>query len=175
MRYLGLLLLCIVVAGCSVSIDGETYKQQTPAFSLERFFKGDVKAWGIVQNRSGEVVQRFTVDIVGSMDGNVLVLDERFTYSLGEGPESRIWRITPEADGTYTGQASDILDVAKGKPYGNAFNFTYSMDLPVDDTTYTVAFDDWFWALDNDTLMNRSYIKKFGLVMAEVTIFMQRK
>jgi hypothetical protein len=109
------------------------------------------------------------------MDGNVLVLDERFTYSLGEGPESRIWRITPEADGTYTGQASDILDVATGKPYGNAFNFTYSMDLPVDDTTYTVAFDDWFWALDNDTLMNRSYIKKFGLVMAEVTIFMQRQ
>ncbi len=38
MRYLGLLLLCIVVAGCSVSIDGETYKQHTPAFSLERFF-----------------------------------------------------------------------------------------------------------------------------------------
>ncbi len=104
MRYLGQLLLCIVVAGCSVSIDGETYKQHTPSFSLERFFNGDVKAWGIVQNRSGEVVQRFTVDIVGSMDGNVLVLDERFTYSLGEGPESRIWRITPEADGTYTGQ-----------------------------------------------------------------------
>ena len=39
MRYLGLLLLCIVVAGCSVSIDGETYKQHTPSFSLERFFQ----------------------------------------------------------------------------------------------------------------------------------------
>ncbi|MFS1703841.1 DUF3833 domain-containing protein [Alteromonas sp. AMM-1] len=175
MRYLLGLLLCVGMAGCSVSIEGDTYKQQTPEFSLEQFFTGEVKAWGIVQNRSGEVVQRFTVDISGTKDGNVLVLDERFTYSLGDGPASRVWRITPQINGTYTGQASDILDVATGTPYGNAFNFTYSMDLPVDDTTYTVAFDDWFWALDNDTLMNRSYIKKFGLVMAEVTIFMQRQ
>ncbi len=175
MRYLGLILILFGVMGCSVSIDGDTYKQHTPAFSLETFFSGDVKAWGIVQNRSGEVVQRFTVDIYGSKDGNVLVLDERFTYSLGEGPGSRVWRITPESDGTYTGRASDILNEATGTSYGNAFNFTYSMDLPVDDTTYNVAFDDWFWAMDDNTMMNRSYIKKFGLVMAEVTIFMQRQ
>ena len=100
MRYLLGLLLCVGMAGCSVSIEGDTFKQQTPEFSLEQFFTGEVKAWGIVQNRSGEVVQRFTVDISGTKDGNVLVLDERFTYSLGEGPASRIWRITPQTNGT---------------------------------------------------------------------------
>jgi hypothetical protein len=49
------------------------------------------------------------------------------------------------------------------------------MDLNVDGSTYRVAFDDWFFAIDDNTLMNRSYIKKFGIVMAEVTIFMQRQ
>jgi hypothetical protein len=31
------------------------------------------------------------------------------------------------------------------------------------------------WAFDDQTLVNRSYIKKFGITFAEVTIFMQRQ
>ena len=168
-----LFLLCL--SGCSVSIEGNDYIGLQPSLSLEAFFDGEVKAWGIVQNRSGKVVQRFTVSINGHMEDDTLILDERFEYELGEGPEERIWRITPVGDGIYQGEAGDILSVATGTSYGNAFNFQYEMDLPVDDTTYKVAFDDWFWAMGDGTLMNRSYVKKFGLVMAEVTIFMQRQ
>jgi hypothetical protein len=73
------------------------------------------------------------------------------------------------------GRAGDIAGPAEGVAYGNAFNFNYEMDLPVDDTEYRVVFDDWFWAFDDTTMMNRSYIKKFGIVMAEVTIFMQKQ
>ncbi|NVK57649.1 MAG: DUF3833 domain-containing protein [Alteromonadaceae bacterium] len=169
--FLGIMLL----GGCSASIDGDTYANQTPALSLEQFFDGNVKAWGIVQNRSGDVVQRFTVDIKGSMDGQTLILNETFDYEVGEGPDKRIWQISPNGNGKYTGKAGDILSTAEGTSYGNAFNFRYEMDLPVDDTTYQVAFDDWFWAFKDGTLMNRSYVKKFGLVMAEVTIFMQQQ
>ena len=73
------------------------------------------------------------------------------------------------------GTRVDPLPPGEGTSYGNAFNFTYSMDLPVDDTTYEVAFDDWFFGMSEDTMMNRSYIKKFGITMAEVTIFMQKQ
>lgn len=168
--------LCVAtLSACSVSIDGKPYVEQSPKFTLEKFFEGDIKAWGIVQNRSGEVVQRFIVDIQASKNEQNLILNERFTYSLGDGAKQRIWTISKNADGTYTGNAGDIKGAAKGTSYGNAFNFSYEMDLPVDDTTYRVQFDDWFWAMDNNTMMNRSYIKKFGLVMAEVTIFMQKQ
>ncbi|RDV29006.1 DUF3833 domain-containing protein [Alteromonas aestuariivivens] len=170
-----ILLLLVFVAGCSHSPDGKDYLGQTPKFDIERFFDGPVRAWGIVQNRSGEVVQRFVVDIDGYREGNAIRLDERFTYQLGEGPESRTWLIRKLADGSYQGQANDIEGMATGQPYGNAFRFHYEMDLPVDDTSYMVSFDDWFFALGEDTMMNRSYIRKFGLVMAEVTIFMQKQ
>jgi len=164
-----------LLSACTVSIDGNNYVDQSPKFSLEQFFDGDIKAWGIVQNRSGKIVQRFVVDINATTNGQQLILDERFTYSLGEGAEKRVWKITKNEDGTYTGNAGDIAGAATGTPYGNAFNFAYEMDLPVDDTTYRVNFDDWFWAMDENTMMNRSYIRKFGLVMAEVTIFMQKQ
>lgn len=163
------------IMGCSLSIDGEVYEQQQPAFDIEQFFDGQVTAWGIVQNRSGEVVQRFVVDIDGSINDDKLILDETFTYGLGEGPLKRVWTITKNANGTFTGKAGDIASDATGVSHGNAFNFVYEMDLTVDGSTYRVNFDDWFWAFDEKQIMNRSYIKKFGIVMAEVTIFMQRQ
>jgi len=171
----GLLSCLTLMVGCSTSVDGNTYKQVSPTFNIEKFFAGNVRAWGIVQNRSGEVVQRFVVDIEGKNESGTLTLDETFTYGVGEGPKNRTWQIVKQADGTYLGNAGDIDGPAKGTSYGNAFNFHYNMDLPVDDTTYAVTFDDWFWAFDDSAMMNRSYIRKFGVVMAEVTIFMQKQ
>jgi len=172
---LGLGISLVGLSGCSVSVEGNDYKAVQPAFDIEQFFDGDVKAWGIVQNRSGEVVQRFVVDIAGKVEGDTLTLDEKFEYGVGEGPTERVWTIVKQSDNTFIGSATDIEGPAKGMSYGNAFNFHYEMDLPVDDTTYAVTFDDWFWAFDENTMMNRSYIRKFGIVMAEVTIFMQKQ
>lgn len=165
----------LLLGACSVSIDGKDYEDHQPKFNLEAFFDGQVTAWGIVQNRSGEVVQRFIVDIDGSITDGKLVLDETFEYGLGDGPKKRIWTLEKNSDGTYTGSAGDINGTAVGKSHGNAFNFAYEMDLETDSGTFTVNFDDWFWAFDENTMMNRAYIKKFGLVMAEVTIFMQKQ
>lgn len=165
----------IFLSACSVSIEGEDYQSVTPKFELENFFDGQVTAWGIVQNRSGEVVQRFIVDIDAYKQGDKLILDETFEYGVGTGPEKRIWTLSKNNDGTYSGSAGDIAGLATGKSYGNAFSFQYQMDLDVDGSTYRVNFDDWFWAFDENTMMNRSYIKKFGIVMAEVTIFMQKQ
>ena len=172
---LGLGISLVGLSGCSVSVEGNDYKAVQPAFDIEQFFDGDVKAWGIVQNRSGEVVQRFVVDIAGKVEGDTLTLDEKFEYGVGEGPTERVWTIVKQSDNTFIGSATDIEGPAKGTSYGNAFNFHYEMGLPVDDTTYAVTFDDWFWAFDENTMMNRSYIRKFGIVMAEVTIFMQKQ
>ncbi|WP_100643037.1 DUF3833 domain-containing protein [Alteromonas facilis] len=165
----------LLVSACSSSIDGASYQSVSPSFDLKNFFDGKVRAWGIVQNRDGDVVQRFIVTIDGRVDDGTLILDETFEYGVGEGPLSRVWRIQQLSENTYVGSANDIAGDASGISYGNAFNFAYEMDLPVGDTQYRVAFDDWFWAFDEQTIMNRSYIRKFGLVMAEVTIFMQRQ
>ncbi len=175
MRTLAIVFMITLISGCATSIEGDRYKEIEPEFNLQEFFEGRVKAWGIVQDRSGNLVQRFEVSIDGSMENGELVLDETFSYGLGEGVEKRIWKIEETAKGVYQGRADDILDQASGKTYGNAMYWTYQMDLPVGDSSYRVTFDDWIWAFDENTIVNRSYIKKFGLVMAEVTIFMQKQ
>lgn len=178
MRYSKLLLAaCLVIitlGACSTGNQMKHYNDTKPELKLEEFFDGKVKGWGLVQNRSGKVVRRFDVDIDASWDGDTGTLYEEFEYYDGE-TQIRIWTINKNADGTYTGTAEDIIDEATGNVNGTALNWHYSMDLPVGDKTYRVKFDDWMWQMNDGVLVNRSYIKKFGFTVAELTLFMQKQ
>lgn len=172
---LPLLLPLLLTTGCATRPTGSDYVNVLPAFDLFEFFDGEVTAFGIVQNRQGAVVQKFTVDIRGTVTGDQLTLDEHFTYSLGDGVRERVWTIARDRQGNYHGSAGDIEGMASGRDFGNAFQWEYQMDLPLGAGEVRVRFSDWIWALDQHHIMNRSYIQKFGLDVGEVTLFMQRR
>jgi hypothetical protein len=127
-----------------------------------------------VQDWRGKVTRQFEIDMVGEWNGNQGTLTEHFDYYDGK-TQKRVWYITKLEDGRYEGKAADIIGTATGQAVGNAVRWGYVMDLPVDDTTYKVRFDDWMWQMKNGVLMNRSYIKKFGITVAELTIVMQKQ
>ena len=159
--------------GCATpSMDA--YKQTKPALDLKTYFTGPIKAWGLIQNRSGQVTRRFDVIMHGSWEGDVGTLEEHFAYYDGE-TQKRVWTITKIGDQSYQGTASDILDKATGKLEGSAMQWAYKIDLPVGDTTYRITFDDWMFLMNYGVLINRSYLKKFGVTVAELTLFMQKQ
>lgn len=162
-----------LIAGCG-GIDGQQYKELQPEMRLEEYFNGHIKAWGFIQDRSGNVITRFDVDMHGKWDGNKGRLDEVFTYYDTGKVQNRTWEITKLDDFNYEGKAGDILGSAKGTFHGNAMNWVYQMDVPVDDTSYRLTFDDWMWAMNDGVVINRSYMKKFGITVAELTVFMQK-
>ena len=172
-KILALIGVVMLLSACS-GIDGKKYIDAKPTFDLKTYFTGPIKAWGIVQDRSGDVVTRFDITMNGSWEGNRGTLVEDFVYYDGT-KQQRIWKIVDRGDGTYEGTAGDIIGKAEGISFGNAAQWTYVMDLPVAGSTYRLRFDDWMWAMNNDVLMNRSYMKKFGLTVAEITIFMQKQ
>ena len=61
----------------------EDFKDQKPRLIIEKYLSGNVKAWGILQNRSGKVTRQFSADLNGAWDGNQLILDEKFNWSDG--------------------------------------------------------------------------------------------
>lgn len=165
------MLLCL--SGCA-RINGEDYVHNSPALDLKTYFTGPVKAWGLVQDRSGKVIQQFDIAMHGSWQGDQGTLVEDFSFYDGK-KQQRIWHITAKGDGRYEGRAADILDSARGLSFGNALQWTYVMDVPVKDGSYRMHFDDWMWAMHDGVLINRSYMKKFGITFAEITIFMQKQ
>lgn len=162
----------IMLNGCSKNLDH--YKGTTPKADIKEFFNGKIKAWGLVQDWRGRVTARFDVDMVGSWQGDKGKLEEEFTYYDGR-KQHRTWIITKNEDGSYTGTAGDIVGEAKGKTQGSAVNWAYIMDIEVDGKTYRIKLDDWMWQMNDGILINRSYLKKFGITVAELTLFMQKQ
>ncbi|MFJ2457249.1 DUF3833 domain-containing protein [Pseudomonas neuropathica] len=172
-RFLLLLTLALSVASCG-SVDVARYAEQQPALDLQRFFSQPVKAWGMFQKRSGEVAKRFEVNIVSRREGNNLILDERFLYSDGT-RQRRVWTLTPEGQGRWSGRAADVVGVAEGQVAGNTLHWRYRLNLPVDDSTYEMSMDDWMYLMDEDTLINRTSMSKFGVEVGQVTLFFRRQ
>ncbi len=172
-RLLVSLLLVLSLSSCG-SVGVDHYADQQPQLDLERFFSKPVKAWGIFQKRSGEVAKRFEVNIASRREGNALILDERFLYSDGT-RQQRVWTLTPDGPGRWRGRAGDVVGEAIGEVAGNALRWRYRLNLPVDGSVYEVSFDDWMYLMDEDTLINRSSMSKFGVEWGQVTLFFRRQ
>jgi len=149
------------------------YKNETPKINLNEFFNGKLLAHGIVQDRSGKVINRFKVDIVASWKDDIATLDEKFVYSDGS-RSSRIWKLKKIGSNQFEGTAGDVEGIADGETAGNAFYFVYDLNLPVDDSTYVINFEDWMFLMDENTLLSRSYMSKWGFDVGEVTLVMTK-
>ena len=175
-KWKGVLLMGLMtfLSACSGGPTLDHYKGTEPQLDLKSYFTGPIKAWGLVQDRKGHVTRRFDVTMEGTWEGNTGTLEEHFQYYDGQ-QQKRTWIITRTTDNAYEGTAGDIIGKAHGQVEGNAMRWAYQMDLDVGDNTYRITFDDWMFLMNDGVLINRSYLKKFGITVAELTLFMQKQ
>lgn len=168
-----LTLLFFILVSCS-SHKLSDYKNEKPSLDLRTFFTDELLAHGIVQDRSGKVINRFEVKILASWNGDECTLDESFTYSDGT-TSKRIWKLKEVSKNKFIGRAHDVVGVASGEVLGNAFFYEYHLMVPVGKSEYKIHFEDWMYLLDSKTLLARSYMTKWGFNVGEVTIVMTKK
>ncbi len=170
-----LILICLLVlTSCAAKPRVPDTFLSDRELNLEEFFEGKSVAYGQFQDILGNVSRRFTVDIDGTWDGETLRLVEDFTYDDGA-TEQRIWTLTKVSENEWIGTAPGVLGEASGIERGDTFNWKYKIDLPVKDGTMRVDFDDWMWLLEDDRLLNRAYLSRFGFRLGEVVIFFEKK
>ena len=126
------------------------------------------------QDVFGTVRRRFDVSINGTWDGETLKLVEDFSYADGTS-EQRIWTLRKTGPQTWVGSAPGVIGQASGVEDGDTFNWVYTIDLPVPDGTLRVTFDDWMWQLGEKRVLNRAYMKRYGINIGEVIIFFEKK
>jgi hypothetical protein len=161
--------VALLIAGCSGSMKPEDFANKQPRFVIEDYFTGKTKAWGIFEDRFGNLRREFVVDITGTWDGKQLILDERFVYSDGE-KETRVWTIDKVDDNTYTGIAGGVVGTAQGKSFGNVLNWRYDFDLKVDGDTWRVHFNDWMYLQPDGVMLNKAEVSKWGFHIGTVTL-----
>ena len=87
----------------------------------------------------------------------------------------RVWTITKLDEHSYIGTADDVIGEATGTAYGNALHWRYVLALDVDGKTYNVDFDDWMYLIDEEIMLNRSEMRKFGFRLGDVTLSFRKK
>lgn len=159
------------LAGCSSGPAIEDFEGSSPTFVPETYLLGKTKVWGIFQDRFGTVRRQFVADVVGTVEGDVLTLDETFEYADGE-QDTRIWKITNLGDGRYEGEANDVIGKAVGEVRGQAFHLSYDVDIEVGEGSFwRVHFDDWLMLQPDGVVVNRAIVTKFGIKIGELSAF----
>lgn len=164
------------LAGCAAPTLAD-YEGERPLLDLRRYFDGVVDAHGIFTDRAGKVVKRFTVVMhcrwSGESGREVGVLDEDFVYSDGS-TQKRVWTLRrqpgKDGQGRYVGTAADVVGEARGEERGNAFYWGYELELPVDGRNIVVRFDDWMFLMNDQVMLNRATMSKWGVTLGEVTL-----
>lgn len=171
-RHVLLVFAAVLLAGCS-GPKVQDYAQTEPKLDLFTYFADETQAYGQFQDRSGAVKRRFTVAITGTVEGNVLTLNERFVYDDGE-HEQRVWVIKRLTENHYSGTAGDVIGEAVGRSAGSVFSWRYTLDLPYKDSSIHVKFDDWMFLQSDGVMLNRAQVSKWGFNVGEVTLFFSK-
>ena len=162
----------LLLAGCGTSL--EEYRATTPKLSLSDYFDGPIVAWGMIQDYRDQVTRRFCVELNGSWQKNDGVLKETFYFDDGE-VSYRDWYLTRQPEGVFTGTASDVIGEASGQSRGMAFHWQYTLSVDIDNTNYHFTMDDWMYQLDDYRLFNRTAMKKWGIEVAQITLFFDKQ
>lgn len=172
MRVLSIL-AALLLAACA-SPTPRDYAAERPTLDMKAYFNGKVDGWGMVQDRSGKVTRRMTVEITGTWNGDTGTLDERFTYSDGK-KETRVWTLRKQGE-RYVGTAADVIGEAAGEAAGNALRWRYVLEAKRENgDTVKLDMDDWMWLVDERTLVNRTRFSKFGIRFGEVSFFFRKR
>jgi hypothetical protein len=165
------------LSGCS-SVQPKDYATETPKLSIETFFNGTLDVHGMVHDRSGKVLRRFTMVMNASWNGSVGTLNEELQWSDGE-KESKTWTLTKIADGKYEGTMGDVVGKALNEVSGNTFQMLYVVKVPIgtgaDKKTYEFDVEDWMHMIDEKTLLSRTTMTKFGVRVANVTVSYRKR
>lgn len=144
-----------------------------PRFRPEEYFLGRSRAWGLFEDRFGNLRREFVLDVAGSVDGDSLVLEEDFRYADGE-TGRRVWRMTKRDEHRYEAHCDGVVGPVRCEARGNAFHWSYRMDIEIGRNTWRVGFDDWMFLQPDGVLLNRAEMSKCGIVLGTVTASFMR-
>ncbi len=147
----------------------DDYAGGTPILDLRDYLNGPLTASGVFFGLSGRVERRFAADMTGRWCGEKGTLEELFRYDNGETGE-RCWKLTFADDRSFSATAHDVEGVAAGVQRGNAAAMRYRLRVSRTRGDIVVGMEDWFYLMDDGTLINRARMSKFGLKVGELFV-----
>ena len=160
--------ICFIATGCA-SLKPVAFENSSTKLDPVAFFGGHTKSYGVLESRTGKPSTQITTETIGTVkDGKVFIEQDLFP---GNGKKNhRSWQITKVDEHNVEATANDIDGTAHGKLYGNYFTWTFRLIVKDRKFIKHVRMSQYMYMNpDGKSLMIRSVIKKFGIIVTEIT------
>lgn len=159
----------LALGGCSNPLPVSAFGATGPALDPVRFFTGHLRSWGVLENRSGQPTSIVLTDCRGEAEGpDGLHMIQRLQVGT-DAPTTRDWHMRRLGLGQFEATANDAVGPARGEAAGRAFHWQWTLALSPGNPVKNVDMDQWWYLLDDGSMLNRTTIRKLGFIVAEVT------
>ncbi len=163
-------LTAVMLGGCDPTASAGTASAGSGLpFNPVAFFDGHTHSWGVIESRSGAPTMRVVTDSHGEKDGvDRLRMVQQLSFQDGT-TQQRNWQLWRSGPDRFDATANDMIGVAKGETDGNIFHWHWVLARSPGHDLMNVTMNQWMYRLADGSVMIRTTISKFGVIVAEVT------
>lgn len=161
--------LLVSLAACSQPLSIGHFAATTPEFDPVTFFTGHTASWGVLENHNDQPTGIVTTDCRGTADGEEgLHMVQHLTLPDGT-TQTRDWHMRRTAPHHFAATANDMVGTATGEARGRVFHWRWVLATKPGDSLRNVVMEQWMYAETGGSMVNRTTIRKLGIILAEVT------
>lgn len=145
------------------------FENTRPIFNPLKYYTGHTRSWGVFENRGGEATQYLTTETWGHVVNGELRMEQ--DLYIGNKPrQHRSWKMRRVDEHHFEATANDMIGTAHGEASGCAFVWSFTLALKPGNPLFNVQMTQHMYLQpDGKTMINRDTIRKFGILLAEVT------
>jgi hypothetical protein len=148
---------------------GEHLQGSGPLFDPLQFFTGSTYSEGVFEDRGGRPTKRVRTETRGRVIAGELRMEQDL-FIQGHPPQRRSWRMRRVGTNRFEATANDIIGTARGVAHGSYFHWTFTLATRPGNPLYNVRMiQDMYLQPGGRTMINRTKIRKFGILAAQVT------
>lgn len=167
-NYIPALLFLFVITGCS-TLKPEHFGSSEPILDPVKFFGGHTHSVGVLEARNGRPSERITTKTTGTYANGVLSIEQDL-YPEKRKQNHRSFKLKLIDEHHVESTGSDIMGIARGELYGNYFTWSFRLKIADKGLVKHVNMTQYMLLMpDGKTLIIRSVIRKFGIIVKEIT------
>ncbi|MDZ4707667.1 MAG: DUF3833 family protein [Saprospiraceae bacterium] len=167
-NYIAAFFILFVLASCS-TLKPENFGSGVPILDPVKFFGGHTYSVGVLEARNGKPSERITTKTTGVYANGILSLEQELYPEQGK-QNHRSFKLKRIDAHHVESTGSDIDGIARGELYGNYFTWSFRLKIADKGLVQHVNMTQHMFLMpDGNTLMIRSIIRKFGIIVKEIT------
>ena len=158
----------VILASCA-SLKPDSFSNTTSTTDPIKFFGGHTHSTGVIESPNGKPSERITTQTAGVFANGMLRMEQDL-HSDDSKPTHRNFTFTIIDAHHVDATGSDIAGTAHGVLYGNYFTWSFRLKVANKGLIHHVNMTQHMYLMpDGKTLIIRSIIRKFGIIVKEIT------